>query len=466
MKLITHAKAGAMALAGLLLQGGVTTLALAQGKPAIPRYAHSETREQDSRIYVPVSTPFDALPGLPSERWYGVHQGASYRIEVPPNWNGILVMYAHGYRGTGAELTVTNPSLRPWLLQNGYAWAASSYSANYYDVRAGVEDTNALAMAFSSITGKPEPRKRYVTGHSMGGHVAAAAVEAETLATANNRVRYDGSVPMCGVTGDVYEFEYLFNFTWAAQHLAGLGPSGYPATDFQQKLPQIIGNLWTQYPTVPNEQGRKLEGIVRDLSGGERPIFAEGFRTAYQGVVMGTGGGDGTINGILADSLTGNLGVIYQFDNDKRLSAEERAFNKSIPRVLGLPMANNLRPDGLRWIPVVRGEFNVPVVSIHTLGDLYVPFKHMQLHRKRAEANGNGGLLVQRAIRAPGHCDFSYQEQVEAFSAMATWEQTGVKPAGDEVLDARTVADPAYGCRFTRNEGSARAGLPPCEDPR
>ena len=39
-----------------------------------------------------------------------------------------------------------------WLIQQGYAWAASSYSKNYYDVRAGVEDTNKLALNFNAIT--------------------------------------------------------------------------------------------------------------------------------------------------------------------------------------------------------------------------------------------------------------------------------------------------------------------------
>jgi hypothetical protein len=82
--------------------------------------------------------------------------------------------------------------------------------------------------------------------------------------------------------------------------------------------------------------------------------------------------------------------------------------------------------------------------------------------------------LVQRAIRAPGHCDFTVAEQVAAFDDMVAWEQTGVRPQGDEVLDAATVADPAYGCRFTVNAGgpydnpntlTARGLMPACPTP-
>ncbi len=49
--------------------------------------------------------PFGSIAnagGQQSQVWTGVAgDGAAYRIEVPPHWNGTLVMYAHGFRGTG-----------------------------------------------------------------------------------------------------------------------------------------------------------------------------------------------------------------------------------------------------------------------------------------------------------------------------------------------------------------------------
>src|SRR5882672_5341727 len=68
--------------------------------------------------------PFDALPGTSTTRYWGVHGGAGYKIEVPDDWNGDLVLYAHGFRGTGLELTVSDPRLRQYLVTHGYAWAA------------------------------------------------------------------------------------------------------------------------------------------------------------------------------------------------------------------------------------------------------------------------------------------------------------------------------------------------------
>src|SRR5262245_56996245 len=68
--------------------------------------------------------PFDALAGTTTTRYWGILNGAGFRIEVPRDWNGDLVLYAHGFRGTGLELTVSNPRIRRWLVTHGYAWAA------------------------------------------------------------------------------------------------------------------------------------------------------------------------------------------------------------------------------------------------------------------------------------------------------------------------------------------------------
>ena len=105
------------------------------------------------------------LPGYQDARqWTGVLQGAGYRIEVPADWNGELVMWAHGFRGEGSALTVDNPPMREKMLELGYAWAASTYSTNFYDVKAGVEDTNRLALNFSRLTGLAEPTKFFIEG--------------------------------------------------------------------------------------------------------------------------------------------------------------------------------------------------------------------------------------------------------------------------------------------------------------
>jgi hypothetical protein len=91
------------------------------------------------------------------------------------------------------------------------------------------------------------------------------------------------------------------------------------------------------------------------------------------------------------------------------------------------------------------------VVTLHTLGDLFVPFNMEQVYRQRAEANGSGGLLVQRAIRGVSHCDFTIAEMSKAFADMVTWVKQGTRPAGDDVLTPAVVANATYGCAHTND---------------
>lgn len=427
---------------------------------------------------------FGPLPTVATDRWVGVLDGAAYQIEVPRDWNGELVMYTHGYRGTGEALTVTPPRIRRHLVANGYAWAASSYSANHYDVRAGVEDTNALALAFTRIAREngralAEPTRRYVTGHSMGGHIAAAAVERETIERARSRVRYDGAVPMCGVMGDTALFDGFTAYQAAALQMAGVKADGLPIPDWPALAPKVRERFFSTFPApnvpgVLTADGERLREVYVGLSGGDRPGVREAFTLppgggGFTATVWGGFGADTRVSGILARPGADTRSVVYRLPGDAALAS---TLNRSALRVAADPQANLPRRDGLRWIPVLPAQVSVPVVSIHTIGDSYVWFSMQQVYKRRADAAGTADRVVQRATRGLGHCDFTLAEEEEAFDAMTTWVRFGRKPNGDDVLDPATVAAPTYGCRFSRTPRdedaplvkSLRARLPACPE--
>jgi hypothetical protein len=442
---------------------GTAFLAGCGGSDSPPPVVPEETRAQDSRTFTvadATATTFTAMAAAPGDgvdmsttsRWAGVLDGAAYRVEVPANWNGRLVMYAHGYAGTGAAVAVQNPTIRRYLIQNGYAWAASSYSKNYYDVRAGVEDTNALALEFNKIAAANSrplvaPSKIYITGVSMGGHITGAAIDDEAQATAVHKVKYNGAVPMCGVMGDAELFNEFAAMQVTAQALAG--QAAYPTDKFADIATQVTNTLFTTFPSQPTATGAKYLSVVKNLTGGDRPMFDLGiafggsFPSAY-----GTFGTDGTVTGILNKNVLDTNAFTYTIDGDAAGSA---ALNASAQKLTAAPDANRLRTDGLRWIPKVNGDFKIPVVSIHTLGDLFVPFSMEQVFNKRVAAKGNSGWLVQRAIRGVSHCDFTVVEMTTAFDDMIRWEISGIKPAGDDVVTPATVAAPTFGCKFTNN---------------
>jgi len=392
--------------------------------------------------------PFTALPGATAH--WGVHARAGFRIEVPDNWNGDLVVWAHGFRGTGLELTVDNHPLRPLLIALGYAWAASSYSRNDYDITTGVQDTHALVKRFNRLMGNPN--KVYMTGASMGGHIAGVSIEQYPNT-------YAAALPICGVLGDYALFDYFLDFNVAAQQL-GTGMSSFPVNPAQYigvTVPAIkagleaVPNTW---PFTLNAAGQNHKSLTELRSGGVRPNFDEAFGfwnsiptdTGPGNFLFNLGLGDGTLPrapGVGAD----NIGVIYQFDGDPNLTPEEQDLNDTIVRVSADPQGPG--PNGLAQVPVISGDINIPVLTLHNLGDLFVPVLNEVEYASRVAANGKSDLLVQRAIRGVNHCGFTGNELAFAFIDLVGWVEFGVKPAGDNWLDPAEVADPNFGCAFT-----------------
>jgi hypothetical protein len=396
--------------------------------------------------------PFSALPGMTTTRLWGVHGAAGYRIEVPAQWNGRLVLWAHGYRGNGLELTVDNHPLRAFLVGNGYAWAASSYSRNGYDVATGVQDTHDLANLFNGLVGSPT--RTYITGASMGGHVTAASIE-------QYRNAYDGAMPICGVVGDYELFDFYLDYMLGAQVLAGLNAQFPAPADWSTAIvPQITSTLAAAWPAGLTLDGQHLKALTELRSGGDRPLFDVAWLSWASFLLGLPSTGDGTVPrspGVVVD----NTDAVYQFDTDPALSPDEQAFNDTIPRIAQDPQGRV--PNGINNVPVIDGRVTVPVLTLHDLGDLFVPFLMEQVYAERAADNGRSNLLVQRAIRGVGHCDFTAAELVAGFTDLVKWVEDGVHPDGDNVLDPAVVADPYYGCKFTtatRNLGPFTAPCP------
>ena len=405
--------------------------------------------------------PFEALSGATAH--WGVHKGAGYRIEVPDDWNGSLVMWAHGFRGTGLELTVDNHPLRNFLIPNGYAWASSSYSRNDYDITVGVQDTHALATRFNGLVGRPD--RTYITGASMGGHITAVSIEQYPNF-------YDGAMPICGVLGDYELFDYFLDFNLAAQQL-GVGDSTFPVgSDYlTATVPVIKAGLEAVpggWPNVLNDSGENLKSLTELRSGGDRPNFDEAWFFWNTIPNFQSGAGNflfdlGAQNGTLARSpgvVVDNTDVIYQFDNDTALSADETNFNAEVFRVEADPQAR--AGNGLAQVPKVAGDPSIPVLSLHNLGDLFVPFHNEVIYGQEAAANGKSDLVVQRAIRGVGHCDFTAPELVTAFVDLTTWVEAGVTPVGDDVTNPVAVAAVDFGCAFTNDPTNQHLFAAPC----
>lgn len=401
-------------------------------------------------------TPFQPLAdgsGAPASRTYAaIENGAAYRIEVPLNWNGELALYAHGYRGTGTTVFVDSPALRAHFIAKGFAWAASSYQTNGYDVGQGVRDSHALIAQFARVTGK-RAKSVYMTGVSMGGHITGVAVE-------KYRGSFVGAMPSCGVLGDAELFDYFLDATVTAAALARVPvqfplspPPDFPAT-FAATVAAIGPVLGVRNGAPPSftAQGKLWANAVERRSGGDRPGFDGAFtywNTATNnglpflfGVYPGTSGG--TL-GVEDGNVTSNRTTWYELDDHWLPTWDEIKLN-----ITALRVGRTAEPSpDLTGVPKIYGDPRIPVLSLHTVGDLFVPLSMEQTYLQRATARGQSKNVVSRAIRANGHCEFTAGELVKGFDDLVSWVRNGRKPAGDAILDPKVVASPRFGCQFT-----------------
>ena len=425
--------------------------------------------EFSGTAYFAPFSPIANGSGQLSQVWTGIApDGGAYRVEVPPNWNGTLVMFAHGFRGTGTEVWVDDPQLRQYFVDNGFAWAASSYAVNGYDPGDGVVDTHDLLVAFPSIT-KLHARQAIMSGLSMGGEITTAEIEAY-------KGDFAGAMPYCGVLAGNNLFDYFLGANVTAAGLTGTTIS-YPTTlaagqayapayqsTVQSELPAlgITPNPATggrTFTTSLTKTGTLWADTVEQLSGGTRPGFASalsfwngfGFPPLTQvpflfGLYPGTSGGTlGFANG----SVAGNERTFYKFSDFGLTNLpQEIALNRAVLRV---PVTATSSADALSpaELPAIHGDPGLPVLSVHGIGDLFVPFSMDQQYDAMMVAHGQGGLFVGRAIREVTHCGYTTSELSSAFSALVSWINTGKRPAGDNILNPLAVSSPTFGCRFT-----------------
>jgi pimeloyl-ACP methyl ester carboxylesterase len=418
---------------GLFLTGGLIGAAPAQAggtadNQPLPGYTISN----------PPLAPA-TVGGKPSRVLQGVHSHAAYIIEVPPHWTGKLAMWAHGYRGQGTVLTVDQPAygLRQQLLDQGYAWAASSYSDNGYDVGSGVTTTRELAALVGKLVQRP--KQVLIAGVSMGGQIIGRSLE-------QYPGFYSGALPMCGVLGDHALFDFFTDFNLVTQDLAGVRaypPSADYLTTAVPKIQQALGmsTLTPGGPDTLNARGAQARAIVVNQSGGVRPGAQAAFAYWKDFLFSLAVPSGGTSLAEDPGQLATNVFTRYQPNSPVDV-------NRTIQRV---PVENPRArySPALSANPQIFGVPRVPVLSLHGLGDLFVPFSMEQAYREDVDNHGQSRFLVQRAIRSVEHCEFDATEAGTAWNDLTRWVDTGRRPASDVVDDPKTVASPTYGCRFT-----------------
>jgi pimeloyl-ACP methyl ester carboxylesterase len=429
-----RAALGAVLLAPLLLFGACSDDGGSEGAPTASSTTGAGATsvattppDRQAPTQLPARTPvsidyevsdpsFSAMDG--ARAIFGEHEDAGYQIEVPDDWNGSVVYFAHGFRGNPPELNVQMPPIREHLIENGYAWAASSYSANGYEPGIGAKDTVALRDVVREELG--DPAREYIYGQSMGGNVATVALEQYPDA-------FDGAVSECGVLSGNDIFDWFLSWGTLASYFSGVPL--YEATVDAKEIGSLLAGQVVPAlgpPAEPTAAGEMFANAVMHLTGGARPYFGEGFTDNYNFnfvILVNAVGAPGRAN-----AAAQNVDTDYVIDTGFDVTTEQ--LNREIARVAANWDA--VEPESHPEFADMTGEIEVPLLALHNTGDLFVPISVSQSYTRAVDAAGNSDLLVQRAVRRSGHCNFRTEERIKAFDDMVAWAAGGAKPGGDD----------------------------------
>jgi pimeloyl-ACP methyl ester carboxylesterase len=363
----------------------------------------------------------DALPN--AKAFAGRYDGGVYQIEIPAKWNGELMLSAHGFVSNagpnGSRLGVRPPAIRQHLIDQGFAWAASSYRCNGYVPGVGLQDTMALTDLFTKFNGGTAPQRVYLTGTSMGGHVTLLGMHEFPTSFA-------GGLAMCPAGPELFDF---FTATAAAAE-AITGVALKQTSTLQEDVARMNEILGT--PPNLTEKGRQLASVQIHLSGGPRPFAVEGLASGGRFAGNVSSGASalagGTSPGNRAVSTTH---LKYAIDAELGLSLDR--LNQAVRRKTADPEIRQADGPFEEVVPF-DGRIERPTMTMHGTGDLFVPIHLQQILNRAVAAAGRQNLLVQRIYRIAGHCGFSVEEQARAFDDLVKWVRDGAKPAGDNVM--------------------------------
>jgi pimeloyl-ACP methyl ester carboxylesterase len=334
--------------------------------------------------------------------------GAHYVVSMPSVWNGDLVLYAHGFTAPifpvgippGEEPLVEG--LRQLALQQGFAFAYSSYSETGLGLRDAAQRTQQLEELFVSVAG--QPRRTFLIGTSFG---ALAAVKlAETYPD-----RYAGVMTLCGMIGGTRaEVDYvshvrvLFDVLYPGVLRGSLYelPADFdittdvviPVSNAIQANPQpaLVLSQITQTP-IPFTSGEELvQSIIQAL--------------VLQAVEL-----EDLLERTHGQGFFDNANTVYSGNLPPEVLAD---LNARVARYSAEPAAvqfliQNYEP---------KGSVAVPLVSLHTSLDPVVPLFNEDIYRALATAAGHEDLVHQVTVNRYGHLNFMPEEIGAGFVQM------------------------------------------------
>ena len=334
-----------------------------------------------------------------------LEQGALYQICFPGNWNGDLVLYAHGHVPAHQPLAlpddqVGGQSLAALVNGLGYAYASTSYRRNGLLGPEGVEDMVELEATVRRLY-RPDPGRSVLVGVSEGGMVAGLAAE-------RHPDLFDGALSVCGPIGSLRgQLDYFVDFRVIFDYLF---PGVIPGTAVEIPAEVVAGWEARYAPAV-------VLALVTRPTAARELIRITGAPVERDDVVAIAV----TAVGILWYNIVGTANARQRlggqpFDNSTRVyagSSDDAALNAGVARFTADPAALAAMSEF-----ETAGNLQVPVVTLHTTGDPIVPFEQQALYAAKVAGSGSTARLTQTAVERYGHCNLEAGELMSAFAGL------------------------------------------------
>lgn len=355
--------------------------------------------------------------------------GAYLLAAMPRDWNGTLVVFAHG--GPAVEPPTAQSSrgdLTKYAIavKRGFAWIGTSYRREGYGVRMAADDVDDARAFF--IARIATPQRTIVHGASYGGLVTAKLIELHPR-------DYQGAFLNSGlVSGPVKGYAFRADLRAVYQYYCHNLP--------RPEEPQYP--LWMGVPADSRMTLKDLQADVSECTGIGKP---EAERTALQkqnlANILGVIGIPESLLVRHMQSATllfrdiperitnnrsafSNMGVVYKGSSD------DAALNREVTRFAADPDAlAALKTEG-----EPAGALTIPMVSIHSMNDPQVVVETQSAYRDAVTEAGHGDLLVQAYTDEAAHTGQSEPEMAAAIDALMNWIVKGTKPTPQAIADS------------------------------
>ena len=298
----------------------------------------------------------------------GLLDGATYRIDVPADWNHRLVIYYHGYAQGATSFQIAsrmNGQMQP-LFDRHYAVAQSGYSQTGWALQQAYPETEQLRKYFTKAYGQPQ--ETYATGASMGGALVMVTMELNAKA-------YIGGLDLCGAVGPTFE-SFNRRFAWRAAfdyYFPGVMPTLVPTPVDYQQSPALLVKILAALQSKPGAAAamRALTGLHSDAE----VAHDMSYFTYVIGDMQRRAGGN----------PFDNRNYLYT-GSDPASSASDYALNDGVHRYGANPHAAEYLVR--HYTP--NGRLEKPMLALHTLYDPLINPRRCRSMRTRSRWPASG----------------------------------------------------------------------------